>query len=214
MKQVPFPTLQRLCLMFQILRVLKEQLQTHTSSQELATHCGTTAFTIRKDIATLGITGNSGQGYDIVKLMSLIGESLGLLKRKKVCVIGLGSLGSALLEHPGFNNDEFEITAGFDSNVNKIETTKSSVPLFPFYQLSSVVSRLGIEYCLLAVSAQAAQDVTDKLVESGVKGIVNFTPVVLKSVNKQIVIRNVDMASELRILTAQHHINSVNSLHK
>lgn len=214
MNQVPVPTLQRLCSMFQILRTLKEQLQTHTSSQELALQCGTTAFTIRKDIATLGVTGNSGQGYDIEKLLNLIGDSLGLLKRKKVCVIGLGRLGSALLMHPGFNNDEFEIAAGFDSNVNKIETTKSSIPLYPFYQLSSVVARLGIEYSLLAVPAQAAQDVTDKLVESGVKGIINFTSVLLKSVNKQIVIRNVDMASELRIVTAQFHINVTNSLHK
>lgn len=214
MKQVPFPTLQRLCTMFQVLRTLKEHTQTHTSSQELASHCGTTAFTIRKDIATLGITGNSGQGYDIAKLMNLIGDSLGLLKRKKVCVIGLGRLGSALLEHRGFNNEEFEIVAGFDSNVNKIETTKSTVPLYPFYQLSSIISRLGIEYGLLTVPAQAAQDVTDKLVESGVKGIINFTPVLIKSVNKQIVIRNVDMASELRILTAQYHLTNVNSIHQ
>lgn len=214
MKQVPFPTLQRLCTLFQILRTLREHAQTHTSSQELASLSGTTAFTIRKDIATIGITGNSGQGYDIVKLMNLIGDSFGLLKLKKVCIIGLGKLGSALLEHPGFNNDEFEVVAGFDSNVNKIETTKSTIPLFPFYQLSAVVSRLGIQYCLLAVPAQSAQDVTDKLVESGVQGIINFTPVMIKSVNKQIVIRNVDMASELRILTAQHHINIVNSLHQ
>jgi redox-sensing transcriptional repressor len=214
MKQVPFPTLQRLCTLFQILRTLKGQAQTYTSSQELASLCGTTAFTIRKDIATLGITGNSGQGYEIEKLMNLIGDSLGLLKRKKVCVIGLGRLGSALLENPGFNNDEFEVVAGFDSNINKIETTKSAIPLFPFYQLSTVVSRLGIEYSLLAVPAQAAQDVTDKLVESGVKGIINFAPVMIKSVNKQIVIRNVDMTSELRILTAQHYINTINSLHQ
>jgi redox-sensing transcriptional repressor len=214
MKQVPFPTLQRLCTLFQILRTLKGQAQTYTSSQELASHCGTTAFSIRKDFATLGITGNSGQGYEIEKLMNLIGDSLGLLKRKKVCIVGLGKLGSALLEHPGFNNDEFEVVAGFDSNINKIETTKSAIPLFPFFQLSAVVSRLGIEYSLLAVPAQAAQDVTDKLVESGVKGIINFAPVMIKSVNKQFVIRNVDMTSELRILTAQHHINTVNSLHQ
>ncbi len=210
MKQVPLPTLQRLCTVFQILQTLKEYSQTHTSSQELATHCGTTAFTIRKDIAILGITGNSGQGYEIAKLMNLIGDSLGLQKRKKVCVVGLGRLGSALLEHPGFNNDEFEIVAGFDSNVNRIETTKSSVPLFPFYQLSSVVSRLGIEYSLLAVPAQAAQDATDKLVESGIKGIINFAPVMIKTANKHIVIKNVDMASELRIVTAQYHINTGN----
>lgn len=214
MIQASFPTLQRLCMMFQLLRTLRGQAQTHTSSQDLASLCGTTAFSIRKDIATLGNTGNSGQGYEIEKLMNLIGDTLGLFHKKKVCVTGLGRLGSALLEHTGFNNDEFEVVAGFDSNVNKTETTKSSVPLYPFYQLNTIISRLGIEYGLIAVPARAAQEVADKMVGSGVKGIINFAPVIVKSVNKQIFIRNVDMTSELRILTAQYHINTVNSLNQ
>jgi redox-sensing transcriptional repressor len=151
--------------------------------------------------------------YDVEKLMKLIGESLGFFNKKKVCVIGLGRLGSSLLMHTGFNNDEFEIVAGFDSNVNKIETTKASVPLFPFYQIASVVSRLAIEYGLLSVPASAAQDVTNKLVDCGIKGIMNFAPVIVQSANKEIFIRNVDMAAELRILTAQNHIKSLKHIH-
>jgi redox-sensing transcriptional repressor len=213
MKPIPIPTLERLCTLFQILGDFKKNAHMNTSSHELASLCNTTAYTIRKDIATIGITGNSGLGYDVEKLMKLIGDSLGFFTRKKVCVVGLGRLGSSLLQHTGFNNDEFEIVAGFDSNINKIETTKASVPLFPFYQLTSVVCRMAIEYGLLAVPVSAAQEVTNKLVECGIKGIMNFAPVIVKSTNKEIFIRNVDMAAELRILTAQNHIKLLDHIH-
>ncbi|MBN1602602.1 MAG: redox-sensing transcriptional repressor Rex [Chitinispirillaceae bacterium] len=214
MKSIPFPTLQRLCTLFQILTDLKKNTHLQTSSLELAALCGTTAFTIRKDIATLGVTGNSGQGYAVEKLMQLIGNSLGFFEKKRIGVIGIGSLGSALIKHSGFNNNEFEVVAAFDSNINKIETTKAVVPLFPFYQLSSVVNRLKIDYGLLAVPPDAAQGVTDKLVESGIKGIINFAPIIVKSTDNTIFIRNVDMAAELRILTAQNYVKSIEHLHQ
>jgi redox-sensing transcriptional repressor len=212
MKPLPFPTLQRLCSLFQICTDLKKNAHTQTSSSELASLCGTTAFTVRKDIATLGVTGSSGQGYDVEKLMNFIGESLGFFNKKRIGVIGIGRLGSALIQHIGFNNNEFEVVAAFDSNINKIETTNAPVPLFPFYQLTSVVNRLGIVYGLLAVPADAAQGVADKLVESGLKGIINFAPVIIQSCDKNVFIRNVDMAAELRILTAQNYVNSLKHL--
>jgi redox-sensing transcriptional repressor len=214
MKSIPFPTLQRLCTLFQILADLKKNTHLQTSSLELGSLCGTTAFTIRKDIATLGVSGNSGQGYDVEKLMQLIGNSLGFFEKKRIGVIGIGRLGSALIQHGGFNSNEFEVVAAFDSNINKIETTKATVPLFPFFQISSVVSRLRIDYGLLAVPPDAAQGVTDKLIESGIKGVINFAPVIVRSTDRNVVIRNVDMAAELRILTAQNYVKSIEKLHQ
>jgi redox-sensing transcriptional repressor len=201
-KELSIPAIQRLCSLFQILKGLHHDRRKTVSSSELGDFLNTTAHTIRKDISALGVPGNSGAGYDVQTLMELIGTSFNFFNRKKACIIGLGKLGTSLLHHPDFGNGEFDIVAGFDSNVNRIETISSSVPLFPVCQLKEAVQKMSIEYALCAVPAHAARETVEKLEECGIKGIINFAPVVIRLKNKTIVIRNVDITGELRILTA------------
>jgi redox-sensing transcriptional repressor len=118
-------------------------------------------------------------------------------------VVGLGRLGSAYLNYRGFDTGgEFELAAGFDTNVNRVEILKSPAPLYPAFKMAEVISRFGIEMALLCVPADAAQGAAEKLAGAGIRGIVNFAPVAL-SLKPEIAVRNVYIIDELRALSVK-----------
>jgi len=166
---------------------------------------GWASHTVRKDISFLGASGESGrigspEGYDPPALVSLIRKTLGLDKRRKCCVVGLGRLGAAYLNVPELEGTEFEIAAGFDTNVNRTEILKSPVPLYPAYKMGEVIGRFGIEIALLCVPPEAAQAAAERLAAAGIRAILNFAPVVL-TVSPGVAVRNVYLADELRALS-------------
>ena len=146
-----------------------------------------------------GRMGSSG-GYDPALLASLIKKALGLEKRRKFCVVGLGRLGSAYLNVPDVAGSEFELAAGFDTNVNRTEILKSPAPLYPAYKMAEVIGRFGIEIALLCVPAEAAQATAERLAAAGIRGILNFAPAHI-TVPPEIAVRNVYLTDELRALT-------------
>jgi redox-sensing transcriptional repressor len=169
--------------------------------------------TIRKDISCLSATANLGAaangeggtsiggsaGYEPEILMPLIKKALGLDRRRKFCVVGLGRLGSAFLNLTPPELAEFELAAGFDSNVNRVEILRSPAPLYPAYKMAEVISRFGIEIALLCVPEGAAQAAAEKCAAAGVRGILNFAPVALR-LPAGITVRNVYITDELRSL--------------
>ncbi len=204
MNNIPTPAISRLCALYQLLGQLQEQGL--VSSAELGKLMGVGAHSIRKDINFLGTAGNSGAGYDVNRLRGMIAESLGLTAVRKVCVVGLGRMGSAILQYP--LGDEFQLVAGFDSNINRLETIKTDVELFPAFQISEVVRRLNIDMAIITVPAGNAQDVADRLVEGGIKGIVNFAPVYIKTKEKGVFVKQMDIAGELRVLSARIRVST------
>jgi redox-sensing transcriptional repressor len=212
--------------LLQILRILEAASpavpQTITSA-DLEALTGWPRDTIRKDISYLAAGAEEAEalgtsaGYTPERLIPRIKEALGLDRRRKCCVVGLGRLGSAYLNAgtgPGLlDYGEFELAAGFDTNVNRVEILKSPAPLFPAYKMAEVISRLGIEIALLCVPAEAAQGAAEKLAGAGIRGIVNFAPCVLKLQGSQtgpgpdgakpVVVRNVYVADELRALVVK-----------
>jgi redox-sensing transcriptional repressor len=162
--------------------------------------------TIRKDISCLhGIDGGaigSSAGYDPGLLIPLIKKALGLDRSRKFCVVGLGRLGSAYLNFAPPDLGEFELIAGFDTNVNRVEILNAAVPLYPAYKMAEVISRFGIEIAMLCVPAAAAQAAAEKCVAAGVEGILNFAPVALRLPGK-IQVRNLYVVDELRSLAIQ-----------
>ena len=159
--------------------------------------------TIRKDISGLetGAIGGSA-GYEPEVLIPLIKRALGLDRRRKICVVGLGRLGSAFLNLTTQELAEFEIAAGFDSNVNRVEILQSQAPLYPAYKMAEVIGRFGIEAALLCVPAAAAQTVAEKCFAAGIRGILNFAPVALK-LPQELTVRNVYVTNELRSLSVK-----------
>lgn len=129
-------------------------------------------------------------------------EQVGLEKRRKFCIVGLGRLGSACLNSRELESGEFELAAAFDSNVNRTEMLRSPVTLYPAYKMGEVIRRFGIEAALLCVPGEAAQAAADQLAAAGIRGILNFAPVPV-SVPPGITVRNVRLADELQALSSE-----------
>lgn len=181
------------------------------SSTQLGKLIGVPSHTIRKDISSLGMgdIGNSGRGYSVEKLQNFIGQKLGLTVAKRTAIIGLGRIGSALLEYGKFSNAGFSVVAGFDSSINRIDLLKTDVPLYCSYDIAEVVKREKIELAFLAVPASSAEQSMERLVEGGIKGIVNFSPMILQNENNSVFIRNVDLSGELTMLSALISVNNI-----
>ena len=197
-------------MIYQLCYDLLQQGTYAASSTRIGKLLGITAHTVRKDLNCLGDIGNTGSGYNLIKLKQHLSETLGFDQRRKACIVGLGRLGSALLSYDHFTPDGFTVAAGFDSNINRIETLHSTVPTYPAYEMTDVVQREGISLAMLTVPACAAQDATDLLIGAGIQGIVNFAPVVIKSTRPYVAIRNINVVNELRILSSLLTLNTDN----
>jgi redox-sensing transcriptional repressor len=170
------------------------------SSSEIGKRLGMKPDSIRKDISYLGEVGNFGGGYEVVRLKELIAGKLAVNKKRKLCVVGLGRLGTAILNYEDLRNRGFVVVAGFDSNINKLETFKATVELHPAHEIADVVKRKSIEIGVIAVPEQAAQEAADRLVMGGIKGIINFSPFAIK-VAKGMMVRTVDLLGECALLS-------------
>ncbi len=199
---LPIPTITRLCLIYQLCCEQLSQGIESMSSTKMGKQLAIPAHNIRKDLNCLGEVGNAGSGYDLQRLRECLAETLGLTCPRKACIVGLGRLGSAILAYEQFTPDGFHIVAGFDSNVNRIETLHTDIPVYPAYDIADIIPRDSIELAMLTVPAPVAQDVADMLIDAGIKGIVNFAPIVIKSTTDQVEIRNMNVVHELRILSA------------
>jgi redox-sensing transcriptional repressor len=199
-KKIPIPTLERLCSLYHLIEQLEENGVQKVSSVELGRHLGVNANSIRKDISFLGEIGNYRAGYSVSNLREILLSNLQLNRKRKCCIVGLGRLGTAILEYNRLNRSGFEVVAGFDSNINKIETIQTKVPLYPANEIAAIVKRERIELGVLAVPAHAAEESARRLIDGAVMRIVNFSPVVIKP-EKGIYIRNIDLVGELRIVS-------------
>jgi redox-sensing transcriptional repressor len=213
MTDIPEPAKERL---LQLMRFLEQRKDAPITSAEAEALTGWSSCTIRKDISYLsgknppGDAAEDGEnrkaggasGYLPGQLVPAIRKALGLDRRRRFCVAGLGRLGSAYLNFEAYELGEFELAAGFDTNVNRVEILKSPVPLYPAYKMPEVVSRFSIEIALLCVPEAAAQTAAEKLAAAGIRGILNFAPAALK-LPPEIAVRNVYVADELRALAVR-----------
>ncbi|MBN2412037.1 redox-sensing transcriptional repressor Rex [candidate division KSB1 bacterium] len=205
--KIPKPAVNRLCMLYRFLHRLENEGFTTISSSKIAEQLGLGSHNIRKDIGYLGEIGITGSGYDIAKLKTHISQKLGFDRAKKACVVGLGRLGSAIMNFEKFEINGYMIVAGFDSNINVLETIKTNIDVYPAYLIPDIVQRLEIELAVITVPESAAQSVAEKLIEGGIKGIVNFTPFVIKPTRKKIPIRNIDVIGEFDILSALAYLS-------
>lgn len=169
------------------------------SSGALAAKINSNSAQVRRDLAYFGQFGRPGIGYDVEKLKKEITKILGLDRRWRCALVGAGNLGAALFAYRSFYKEGFEIKAIFDNDPAKVGRKWGCRQIEDPSRIPAVVKQRKIEIGIVAVPAEAAQDVTDKLIRSGIKAILNFAPVKL-AVPGDVKLRNVDLSIELENL--------------
>jgi len=168
---------ERVSLYYRCLEALEERGIETTSSMLLAEQFGLNSAQIRKDLAYFGQFGVRGVGYIVKDLKSRLATILGRDAGHRVCVVGGGNLGMALTEYGGFARNGFALVAIFDCDARKIgQRSRSGVPVHDVRRLAEVVRDERITMAIIAVPAGAAQSVCDRLIEAGVRAILNFAP--------------------------------------
>lgn len=199
-EQVSSATVARLPVYLRSLVDLAASGSATASSERLAELAGVNPATLRRDLASLGITGTRGVGYDVKYVLYEIGRELGLTQDWPVVIAGIGNLGRALARYPGFAERGFPVRALVDDDPELVGQRVAGLEVRPLADVPDLVDRLGITVGVLAVPAVEAQGVADQLVASGLRSILSFAPVAL-TVPDGVVVRRVDLATELQILS-------------
>jgi redox-sensing transcriptional repressor len=193
--KIPDETIRRLPVYLRGLQYLLDEGRQSVSSTSLADVIHVTAAQIRKDFSYFGDFGTRGVGYNVETLQRKIRNILKLSNTAGAALVGAGNLGMALLAYPGFQTYGFEIVAVFDNSPAKVGKKIGKAKVEDVAKIEEL-QKLGIKLAIIAVPAQAAQDVADKLIGAGVNGILNFAPRFLVAPKKVKVI-TIDIAMEL-----------------
>lgn len=193
---LPERTVERLSEYRRSLLQCLDEGKTHIYSHELAGLHHNTAVQVRRDIMFIGYTSMQRKGYDVRELIHVIGEILDSEKGLNVAVIGVGNLGRAITTYFVGKRSKLNIMATFDVDHNKIDRVISGVKCYPLNRIKEIVKSLQISIAIVTVPADSAYDVTGKLVEAGIKGILNFTTVPLH-VGDDVYLDEYDMITSL-----------------
>ena len=197
--KIPRATAKRLPLYYRYLNFLNNAGTAKISSTELSEAVKVDSATIRRDFSYFGALGKRGYGYDVESLLNFFKKTLNQDRLTNVALIGVGNLGHALLNYNFRQTNNIRISAAFDVKEELIGTIQTGVPVYPMAEMVEELKNQQIEIVILTVPIDVAQKVTDDLVEAGIKGIMNFTPIRI-SVPTGIRIQNVDLAKELQTL--------------
>ena len=197
--KIPKATAKRLPIYYRYLRYLHEDGKERVSSTELSEAVKVDSATIRRDFSYFGALGKRGYGYDVENLMNFFSKTLKQDRLTNVALIGVGNLGHALLNYNFHQGNNMRISAAFDINKEIVGTIQSGVPVYPMEDMVQQLKMQQIDVVMLTVPTSAAQDAASNLVEAGVKGILNFTPIRI-SVPETVRVQNVDLANELQTL--------------
>jgi redox-sensing transcriptional repressor len=198
--EIPRKTIYRLSIYLRCLARLKENGIGTVSSEALAKAAGVKPTQLRKDLAYFGTFGTRGLGYDVTELSQKISEELGTSRLQPVILVGVGHLGLALVSYRGFEKEGFEIVAAFDAEPRRKRDKEIKQPIYGMNELAAFVKKQNIRMAILTVPAAAAQEVANHLVDAGITGVLNFSPIVL-SVPEEVMVNNVNLAIELENLS-------------
>ncbi len=198
--KIPDIIIGRLPIYLRALQRMSEKGMKTTSSQELGEHVGISAAQIRKDISQFGEFGKQGTGYSIPFLMDKLREILKVNRMWDVVIVGMGDIGHALARYPGFANRGFRVTMVFDVDAAKVGQKVDGFTVEDVSKLVECVRSAKIKIAMVTVPAPAAQDVTDKLVQGGVRAILNYAPTSV-NVPSNVHVQYIDPATHLQRMT-------------
>jgi len=178
--RIPKATIGRLSIYIQELESMAREGIEVVSSEPLAKACDVNASQVRKDLAYFGEFGVRGVGYTIAQLLKSISLALGIHRKWRVALVGLGNLGRALLNHPEFKQRNFHVVAAFDCDPFKIGEVVQGIEIICTRRLQEKVRELGIEIGIITTPPERAQRAAQHLTDAGVRAILNYAPARLR----------------------------------
>ncbi len=170
------------------------------SSKQLADGSATTDAIVRRDMLEMGVSGTRGVGYDVATLIDVFRRELGVGKDRRIVIIGVGHLGTALANYAGFDSAGFHVTGLYDTAPRKIGTVESGHIIQSLEDLADDVAHAEEDtIAIIAVPAKAAQPAAEVAVAAGITSILNFAPKTLH-LDESITVRHVDLSTELQLL--------------
>ncbi|MBN1158985.1 MAG: redox-sensing transcriptional repressor Rex [Bacteroidales bacterium] len=171
---------------------------TKVFSYNLGEEAGVTAEQVRKDFSLLGIKGSKRGGYDIEYLLLEINNIFKQNGERYVIIVGMGNIGQALANYQGFRENKIITVAGFDLDPSKY-TRKNIIPVHHPDKIDEIVREYGVKTAIIAVPEAAGQEVCDRLVASGIRAVLNFSPIILH-VPEHVTVNYVNLRNELESL--------------
>ena len=171
------------------------------SSQQLAKRFNLNSAQIRKDLAYFGEFGVRGVGYNVRELRQYVIEILGLDRERRLVIVGAGNLGSALCHYSGFSGGNFLVVAVLDSDPSRTgDPTPAGLLVEDAERLPEIVSQRQVEIGIITTPAVAAQGVCDRMVDAGLRAILNFAPIRLRAPDT-VLVKTVDLKVYLEELS-------------
>ncbi|WP_270449036.1 redox-sensing transcriptional repressor Rex [Lactobacillus delbrueckii] len=197
--RIPKATAKRLPLYYRYLLLLNDEGKDKVSSTELAEAVQVDSASIRRDFSYFGALGKRGYGYDVKNLLSFFKKILNQDTLTNVALVGVGNLGHALLNYNFKRSNNIRISCAFDINPEITGKITQGVPVYSMDEMKQQIADQQIRIAILTVPQATAQKTADEMIEAGIKGIMNFTPIRLSAPNG-VRIQNVDLATELQTL--------------
>ncbi|MDD2952313.1 MAG: redox-sensing transcriptional repressor Rex [Parabacteroides sp.] len=205
--KVPEPTLRRLPWYLAFVKLMKGKGETFISSTQIAKEINVDPSQVAKDLSFVNISGRTRVGYDINALVDVLEDFLGFTSQHKAFLFGVGSLGASLLHDTGLSQYGLEIVAGFDVREDLDGSTINGIPVFHMDDFLAKQKEYGATIGVITVPVDKAQEVTDRIIEGGIKALWNFTPFRIR-VPEHIVVQNTSMYAHLAVMF--NRLNSMN----
>ena len=197
---IPEVVIDRLPVYYRLLSRMHDDGVMVVSSQELGDALGVTPAQIRKDLSYFGRFGKQGRGYSVHRLSEELRLILGLDRRWRMVLIGMGRLGQAIATYRGFEPQGFDLDGLYDADPALVGSEVTGIEVRDVAHLEEDLKRRPADIGVVAVPATHAQDVIDKLVRGGVRAILNYAPIALQ-VPPEVEVRQVDPVLQLQSMT-------------
>lgn len=199
--KIPKATVTRLSLYYRQLELLEFDGYRLVSSEKLAWLCQINPAQVRKDLGYFGEFGIRGVGYDVRDLQAEIKRILAVNRDWNLAIVGIGKLGSAILQHQNLYIRGFKCVAAFDIDPGKIgEITPAGLEIRNIEELEETARDLNIEIGVITTPASAAQGIADRFQRAHINAILNFSPARI-IVPECCLVENIDFTVTLDMLT-------------
>ena len=204
--KVPEPTVRRLPWYLSNIKLMKEKGEQYVSSTQISKEINIDASQIAKDLSYVNISGRTRVGYNIDALIEVLESFLGFTNMHKAFLFGVGSLGAALLRDSGLHHFGLEIVAAFDVNPELVGKDLNGIPIFHSDDFEAKMKEYDVNIGVLTVPINIAQEITDKMVDGGIKAVWNFTPFRIR-VPENIVVQNTSLYAHLAVMFNRLNFN-------